>query len=246
MIDTMTIALFILVLISLATAAVAIGWLSIVSKRLSALGQRVLESDDIGRIIQAADRTSSFESRMTVCESKADDSQKQLPEHEKKLSELVSKQVAVEQMIKKHAVDLAMASEKAASFKLRFDEFENNVGDKLNKLLELEAKVNELFTKLESIEQMANDNGSGLAQANRSIEALTDKIEILQKFRTATERTHTLIQAAFTDIRTSMSPEEGQAITSQAPKPEESSQWPEDVHQEAEDQKTPGTYNLDL
>jgi chromosome segregation ATPase len=246
MIDTMTIALFILVLISLATAAVAIGWLSIVSKRLSALGQRVLESDDIGRIIQAADKTSSFESRMTVCESKADESQKQLPEHEKKLSELVSKQAAVEQMIKKHAVDLAMASEKAASFKLRFDEFENNVGDKLNKLLELETKVNELAAGMESVEQMANRNEEGLAQTNRSIEAVRDEIEILQKFQTATERTHSLIQAAFTDIRTSMSPEEGQAITSQAPKPEETLQWPEDVRREDKDQKTSGTYNLDL
>ena len=244
MLDMITIALFVLALISLVAAAVAIGWLSIVSKHLSALGKRVLESEDIGRIIQAADKTASFESRMTGCQSKADESQNQLAELQTRLSELASKQGPVEQMIDRHTADLAKASDKTASFELRFDEFENNVREKLNQLLELGTKVNELASKLESIEEIVNNNGSGLAEADRSIKALTDKIESLEKFRTATEKTHNLIQAAFTDMRASMPPEEGLGITSETAEPEETSHGPEDVHEEAKDQKTSEMYYL--
>jgi chromosome segregation ATPase len=246
MIDMMTIALFVLVLISLITAAVANGWLSIVSKHLSALGKRVLESEDIGRIIQAADKTASFESRMTNCEGQADKSQNQLVEHETKLSELIAKQGTTEQMINKQAINLATASEKTASFELRFDEFENNVGDKLNKLLELETKVNELSNKLESVEEIMNNHGSGIAEADRSIKALTDKIESLERFQTATEKTHNLIRAAFTDMRAGISPEEVLGVTSETAKSEENPQEPEDVHEEVEDQKTSKTYRFDL
>ncbi len=246
MLDMITIALFVLAFISLVVAVVAIGWLFIVSKRLSALGKRVLESQDIGRIIEAADNTASFESRMTGCQSKADENQNQLAEHVARLSELAAKQGATEQMMDRHTADLAKTSEKMASFELRFDEFENNVGEKLNQLLELEAKVNGLASKLESIEEMVNNNGSGLAEADRSIKALTDKTESLEKFRTATEKTHSLIRAAVTDMREIMPPEEGQGMTSEISEPEGTSQGPEDEHEEAEDQKTPGTYDSEF
>lgn len=246
MFDMITIVLFVLALISLVVAVVAIGWLSIVRKHLSALGMRVLESEDIRRIIQAADKTESFESRMTGCENKADESQNQLSELQTKLSEIAAKLGAGEQMMDRHTADLAKTSEKMASFELRFDEFENNVGDKLNKLLEYETKVNELATKLESIEEMVNSNGAGLAEADRSIKALTDEIESLKEFQTTTEKTHSLIQAAFTDTRASIPHEEGLGITSETAKPEETSQEPEDGQEEAEDQKTSGTYRFDL
>ena len=246
MIDTMTIALFVLALISLVVASVAIGWLSLVSKHLSVLGKRVLESQDIGRVIQAADKAASFESRMTGCEGRADESQSQLAEHETKLSELIAKQEAAGQMMDRHTADLAKASEKMASFELRFGEFENKVGEKLNQLLELETEVNELASRLKSVEGMVNNNRSGLAEADQSIKALTDKIESLEKFQTTTEKTHSLIQAAFTDMRESMSPDEGQGIISEIPEPEGTSQGPGDGQEEVEDQKTSGTYRLDI
>lgn len=246
MFDMITIALFVLALISVVVAVVAIGWLSIISSRLSTLGKKVLASEDIGRIIQAADKTESFESRMTGCQSKANESQNQLAEHDTKLSELAAKQGASEQMMDRHTADIAMASEKTASFELRFDEFKNNIGDKLNKLLEYETKINELATKLGSIEGKVNNNGAGLVEADRSIKALTDKIESLEKFQTTTEKTHSLIQAAFTDTRVSMPPEEALSITAETAKLEETSQEPEDGQEEAEDQKTSGTYNYEL
>jgi septal ring factor EnvC (AmiA/AmiB activator) len=107
MFNTITIALF-LALIALAAAVVAIGWLLRVSKNLSELGMRVLESQDIGRINEAANKTASFESRMAGCEHKANESQNQLAEHKTKLSELADK--------------LGASGQKMASFEVRFDE----------------------------------------------------------------------------------------------------------------------------
>jgi chromosome segregation ATPase len=243
MLGMMTISMAIL---SLVAAVVAIGGLSRVRKHLSALGKRVLESEDVGRILQAAEKTASFESRMTGCEIKANESQKKLSEHETKLSELITKQGSTEQRMNGHSSDLAKTSEKTAFFEARFGEFEKNVGDKLNQLLELETKANEFLARLESIEQTANRNEAGLAQADQGIKAVRDEIEILQKFQTATEKTHSLIQAAFADMGASMSPDEGQGITPEITEPEQISNGPEDVHQEAEDQKAPETYNLSI
>lgn len=235
-----------LAVLSLVAAVVAIGWVSILKKHLSVLGQRVLESEDIGRVIQAADKVGTFESRMTGCEGKTEESKRQFAEHETKLSELIARQKETKQRMEGHSADLARISEKTASFEHRFDEFESDVGEKLNRLPELETKANELTARLESIEQIANRNQAGLAQVERSIKALTDEIGILQKFQTATEKAHSLIQAAFTDMQTSMPSGEAQEITSEIAEPEDISQGPEDKFAEAEDQKPFETYNSNI
>ena len=201
-----TITIVFLALLALAVAVVAIGWLLRLSKHLSELGRRVLESEDIGRIKEAAKKTESFESRMAGCEHKADESQNQLAEHKTKLSELAAKLEASEQ--------------KMASFEVRFDE---------------------LTTKLESVEQMANKNEASLAEAIPSIKALADEIQSLQKFQTATEKAHSLIQAAFTDMQASIPPEESLGTTPETAKLEETSQEPEEWQEEAEGQKTSGS-----
>jgi chromosome segregation ATPase len=246
MLDMITLVLFILAFVSLVVAAIAIGWLSIVSKHLSALGKRVLESEDIGKVVQAADKTASFESRLSGCEKSTDEGKNQLVEHEAKLNELTDKQTSVQQIINRHAADLANTSEKMASFELRFNEFENNIGDKLNKLLEYETKVNELVSKLESVEQMVNRNESGLVETDGNIKSIRDEIDNLKKFQTSLEKTRSLILAAFTDMQETTPSEESLGITYETAKPEETSQEPEGGYQEAEDQKAPGTYNLEL
>jgi len=201
-----TITIVFLALLALAMAVIAIVWLSRVRKHLSELGIRVLESQDIGRIKEAANKTESFESRMAGCEHKADESQNQLGEYKTKLSELAAKLEASEQ--------------KMASFEVRFDE---------------------LATKLGSVEQMANKNEAGLAEAIPSIKALADEIQNLQKFQTATEKAHSLIQAAFTDIQASIPPEESLVTTPETAKPEETSQGPEEWQEETEKQKISGS-----
>jgi chromosome segregation ATPase len=271
MLDIITIALFVLAFISLVVGAIAIAWLSIVSKHLSALGKRVLESEDIGRIIEAANKTESFESRITGCQSKADESQNQLAELQTKLSEIAAKQVAAGQMMERHTTDIAKISEKMASFELRFDEFENNAGEKLNQLLQLETKANELAAKLESIEHMANKNDADISEAGRNIKTLTDEIGSLKEFRTTTEKTHSLIQAAFTDTQAGMPPDESREIPPETDKFEkiwqeplqeskdeeeswqeskdeqESSQESKDEQEDTEDHETPGSsYKFEL
>lgn len=197
----------VLALLALAAAVVAIGWLSRVNKHLSELGRRVLESQDIGRIKEAANKTESFESRMAGCEHKADENQNQLAEYKTKLSELAAK--------------LGASEQKTASFEVRFDE---------------------LATKLGSVEQMANKNEASLTEAIPSIKALADETQTLQQFQTATEKAHSLILDAFTDMRASMPHGEGLGTTPETAKPEETSQGPEERQEETEDQKMSGSH----
>jgi len=238
MIDSMTIALFVLALISFTFAIIAIIWLSTVSKHLSALAKKVLESEDIERVIRAADDTVSFGSRITGLESKADESQNQLAELHAKLSEISAKLDVTGQTMDKYASDLVKISEKMASFELRYDEFENKVNNKLDKLPELETQVNDLVTNLKSVEGIVNNNKSGLAGVDQTVKILTDKIELLEKFRTIVEKTHSIIQAAFIDIRAGSSPEEGLEVSSEITNSQEASRFSQDEQEEAADQET--------
>jgi septal ring factor EnvC (AmiA/AmiB activator) len=108
MFDAITITLILLTLSALAAAVFAMVWLSKVKNNLSELGMRVLESQDVGKIKEAANKTDSFESRVAGCEQKADESNNQLAEQKTKLNELADKIEASEQ--------------KKASFEARFDE----------------------------------------------------------------------------------------------------------------------------
>jgi len=200
MFDLITISLLVLTLLSLVTATIAIGWLVNLRKHLSVLGQRVLESEDIGKILQAAEKVGFYESRITDCQSKADEFKKQIDEHE----------------------------------------------TKLNQLVQLETKVKEHADRLQSVEQIAGRNETDLAKAGQDIKALTDEIETLQKFQTATEKTHSLIQAAFTDMGAGMSPDKGREIKSQITEPQESSHASENEYSEAEHYKISDTYNLEI
>ena len=207
MFDTITIALFSLTLSALAAAVFAIGWLLRLKKHLSELGVRVLESEDIGKIKEAANKAASYESRMAGCEHKADENQDQLVEHKTKLSE--------------HADKLGASEQKMASFEVRFDE---------------------LSTKLGSVEQMANKNEDDLAQTIPNIKDLADEIQSIKKFQTTTEKIHSLIQAAFTDMQASMPPDEGLGTMPEVAKPEEASQGPEECQEDTKDQKMSGSH----
>jgi len=212
MFDTITTALIISTLSALAMAVFAIGYLSRLKKRLSQLGMRVLESEDIGKIKESASKAESYESRMAGCEHRAEENQNKLAVHETKLSELADK--------------LGESEQKMASLKVRFDE---------------------LSTRLESVEQMANKNEDGLAQTVPNIKALADEIQSIKKFQTATEKTHSLIQAAFDDMQVAAPSEVDpgtmpEAATPEAAKPEEDSQGPEEWQEVTKDQKVSGSH----
>ena len=216
--DTITtIYFFALALISFALATISIVWLIKVRKHLSTLGKIVLEFEDIGRTIQAADKTESFESRIAGCESKADESQNKLVEYETATDEIASKVRQIEEIIKNHAVELANISEKAASF----EELENNMVDKLN--------------------QTANKNEAELAEVVTSVNALKDKIETLEKFSTVVQKTLSIIQAAFTDIHPGASTQEDMRVSSETATPEQASRFSQDEQKEAANQQSSET-----
>lgn len=220
--DTLTIVYFFaLALISLALATISIVWQLKLRRHLSILGKKILEFEDVKIAIQNTGKKQSFESRIAGCESKADESQNKLAEYEATFDEILSRVREVEEIMKKHAVELANTSEKIASFEHRFDGFENNIGDKLN--------------------QTANKNEADLAEVVTIVNALKDKIETLEKFRTIVQKTYSIFQAAFTDMRTSASPEKGLGVSSENATPEGASRFSQDEHQEAVDQQTSDT-----
>ena len=186
MFNMITIVLVFLTLSALAGAGFAVLYLSRVKRNLSELGMRVLESQDIGKIKEAANKAGSLESRMAECEHKADENKNQLAENITKVNEFTNK--------------IASSEQKIAAFEGRFDE---------------------LTTKLESVEQKANKNEDSLAQTVPNIKALADEIQNIKMFQTATEKIHSLIQTAFTDIQASISPEEVPGITPDFPKQED-------------------------
>ncbi len=167
------------VLLALAAAAFAIAWLTRVNQHVLELGRRVLESEDIGRINDAANKIETFQSRMAACEHKASESQKEL-----------------------------------AEFKI---------------------KLNELTAKLGTVEQTAKQNEACVTELIPNVKALADEVQTIKKFQTATEKVHSLIQAALTDMQAGMSFNEGLKTTLQAAKPKEASEGPEEWWQAGDD-----------
>ena len=146
--------------------------MSKVNAHLMDLGRRVLDSQDIGRIYDAANKTESFESRMAGCERKAEESQKQLAENKTKLSELAA--------------------------------------------------------KAGSVEETAKKNEACLAELIPNIKALADEIQTMKKYQAATEKVHSLLLSALTDMQASMSLNEGLGTTLEAAKPKDAPQGPEE------------------
>ena len=206
MFDTITIVLVLLTLSAVAAAGFAVLNLSKVKRGLSELGMRVLESQDVGKIKDAANKTDSFESRVAGCEQKVDESKNQLAEQKTKLNELADKLIASEQ--------------KTTSWEVRFNEFS---------------------TKLESVEQKTSKNENDLAQTVPNIKALADEIQSIKMFQTATEKVHSLIQSAFTEMQANMSSQESPGTTPQAEKPEEAVQGHEEWQEETKDKEMSGS-----
>jgi chromosome segregation ATPase len=227
----MTIVLVLLTLSAVGAAGFAILFLSKVKKNLSELGIRVLESQDIGKVKEAAQKAGSFESRMAGCEQKTDETKNLITGYETKLDELNGK--------------LGESGQKIDSFEGRF---------------------NELSTRLDSIEQMTKKNGDDLAQTVPNIKALADEIQKLKMFQATTEKVHGLIQSAYTDIQASIPPEGDLLTVPQVPtfedetpeeakaeetepenamsedvKPEDSSQGPEELHDQNDPNRVTGS-----
>jgi len=246
-----------LALFALVLAVAAIGWAVRLNKRLSGLGKRVLESTDTAKILAAADKATTLESRLTGCEDRTNQNQNQLSEHGNRLGELAANLDATGQTANRNQACLSEVSEKTASFEPRMGGCEDRAEQSKNQLLDhemkvneltgkleaAETKVNELAVRLEAAEQKLEEHTAGLAETNRSTSVLADEIRSFEEFQTATEKARSLILAAFNDmqthmppaegfndndIRPSMSPGETLDMSMDAPVPEETSQEPDE------------------
>lgn len=97
--NTMTIVLVLLTLSAVGAAGYAVLYLSKVKRNLMDLGMRVLESQDIGKIKEAANKTDTFESRLAGFEQKEEESKNQFNEQKTKLDELADKFGANDQKV---------------------------------------------------------------------------------------------------------------------------------------------------
>jgi len=151
--------------LAFAAAVFAIGWLLKVNRLVSDLGKRVLETQDIHRVIEAAGRIESFESRVTGNEQKASENQNQLAEYKAKLDELTTKLESFEQMVKKNETCLAdiIPAIKALTDDIRTVKKFQAATEKVHNLMV------SAFSDMQAI--ISSDEGLEIPQADRQQEA---------------------------------------------------------------------------
>lgn len=125
--DTITIVLVILTLSAVGAAGYAVLYLSKVKRNLMDLGMRVLESQDVGKIKEAANKTDTFESRLAGFEQKAEESKNQLNEQKTKLDELAGKFGSSEQKVASFDARSNELSTKLESIEQKTSNNENNL-----------------------------------------------------------------------------------------------------------------------
>ncbi|MHC4371524.1 MAG: hypothetical protein ACYSW8_28240, partial [Planctomycetota bacterium] len=202
---------FVLALLSLAAAAVAVVWLQKLSKHMSDLGRRILESEEIEKIITASHKTMTFESRMSECESKTDMAQKQLASHEKKLSELFVSGGTVAKTVDKHSTDLA--------------EDNKNIKALTNDMVRL--KKFQAATEMTRTLVLAAFNAVQEGTPSEDSPSVASQAAETEETSQEPRGLRTVPQAAEPE-ETSEEPEDGPGMMSQATEPEETSEEPED------------------
>lgn len=162
MFDAITIVLILLTLSAVAASGFAVLYLSKIKRGLSELGMRVLESQDVGKIKDAANKTESFGTRLAGCEQKTEESNNQLTEQKTKLNEL--------------ADNLGASEQKIASFEARFTELSTKIESVEQKTGKNE---NDLAQTVPNIKALADE-----IQGLKIFQAATEKVrsQILDAF----------------------------------------------------------------
>jgi len=173
---TATLPVFV-ALSALVLAVASIGWAVKLNKRLSGLGRRVLESTDTAKILAAAEKAGTIESRLTACEDRTNQNQNQLSEHGTRLGELAANLDTTGQTANRNQAGLSDVSEKVASFESRIGGCENRAEQSQNQILDHEMKVNELTARLEAAEMKANELAPRLEAAEMKANELAPRLE---------------------------------------------------------------------
>ena len=202
--DTITIVLVLLTLSAVGAAGFAVLYLSRVKRNLSELGMRVLESQDIGKIKEAANKTDTFESRLAGWEQKAQESKNLLAEHKTKLNEL--------------ADNLEASQVKMASLEARLNELTTRLESVEQKTSKNE---NDLAQTVPNIKALADE-----IQSIKMFQTATEKIHGL--IQSAFSDMHTSMPT--NDMQASMPPEQVLTTTPEDTTPQEAT--PEDATSE--------------
>lgn len=144
MFNTMTIVLVVLTLSAVGAAGFAVAMLSKVKRGLQDLGMRILESQDIGKIKDAANKTGTFESRLASSEQKADETKNHLAEYKTKLDELDGKLTASEQKITSFDARFEELSTKLASLEQMVNRNENGLAQTVPNIKALADEIQNL------------------------------------------------------------------------------------------------------
>ncbi len=131
---------------------------------------------------------------------------------------------------------ISAAAEKVETFESRMAGCERNADESQKQLAEFKTKVSELAAKAGAAEQIARRNEASLAELVPNIKALADAIQTIKKFQTATEKVHSMIQAALSDMQTSTAPADGLGTPAEAAKPAEASEGPQEWWQAGENE----------
>jgi len=156
--------------LAFAAAVFAIGWLWKVNKLVSDLGRRVLETQDIHRVIEAAGKVESFDSRVAGNEQKASENQNQFAEYKTKLDELATRLGSFEQLAKKNETCVAdiIPAIKALTDDIRTIRKFQTATEKVHNLM-LSA-----FSDMQAI--VSSDEGLGTPEAD-NLHAASEAIE---------------------------------------------------------------------
>lgn len=144
MFNAITIVLMLLTLSAVGAAGYAILYLSKVKKDLMDLGMRVLESQDIGKIKEAANKTDTFESRLAGFEQKTEESKNQFSEQKTKLDELVGKIGASEQKVGSFDARFNELSTKLESVEQKTSKNENDLAQTVPNIKALADEIQNL------------------------------------------------------------------------------------------------------
>jgi len=133
-----------LTLSAVGVAGYAVLFLSKVKRDLMDLGMRVLESQDIGKIKEAASKTDTFESRLAGFEQKAGESQNQFNEQKTKLDELTGKIGASEQKVGSFDARFNELSTKLESVEQKTSKNENDLAQTVPNIKALADEIQNL------------------------------------------------------------------------------------------------------
>jgi chromosome segregation ATPase len=175
--EMITIAIASLAALTFLLVLITIASLSRVKKRFSSIEIKSLELDEKHRLLEAADKITSFESKMDKLEELITESQNQLAGHESKLNDHAATFGKVSQMTDQHLAGFTKAADKITLIESRLDRLDNKISDNQNQLTGHDSKLNEHAAMFAKVSQMTGQHMAELSKATEKISSFESKLD---------------------------------------------------------------------